>query len=255
MRTTHYLMLLTTALFAFSCKKEKEPEHVHPASAGSVKVELAHTWQSANAIQDLLTDSTYIHAVTNDTFNFTTFKYYVSNLKLKKEDGSWWVNPESYFLIDLGAGSIADLVLADVPTGNYTDLELTFGIDSTRNVSGAQTGALSLTHGMFWSWNTGYIMTKAEGVSPNSATNSFAFHLAGFTGANSAVATLNYHFNDLTLQVTADHTSEIGLVARINKMWDQLELSQHNNIQVVNATSRMLALDFHSGFSFDHIHN
>ncbi|MCU0495618.1 MAG: hypothetical protein MUD01_28865, partial [Chloroflexaceae bacterium] len=41
-----------------------------------------------------------IHPMTNDTLTFTTMKYYVSNLKLKLADGSWWVHPESYFLVD-----------------------------------------------------------------------------------------------------------------------------------------------------------
>jgi hypothetical protein len=255
MRTYRFLMLFTVTLLAFSCKKEKEPEHIHTSSTGSVTLELAHQWQSESAINDLALETDYIHAVTNDTFNFTTFKYYISNLKLKKDDGTWWSQPESYFLIDLADGSLANLTLSEVPIGNYTDLEVTFGVDSTRNVSGAQTGALSLTHGMFWSWNTGYIMTKAEGISPNSATNSFAFHLAGFTGNNRAVMTRSYHFNDLTLQITADHESELGLATKVNTMWNQLQLSDYNNIQTINPTSHQMSLDFQSGFSFDHLHN
>ena len=76
----------------------------------------------------------------------------------------------------------ATLTLSDVPEGSYTEMSYVLGVDSTRNVSGAQAGALSTANGMFWSWSTGYIMLKAEGTSPNSGTGSFSFHLGGFSG-------------------------------------------------------------------------
>jgi hypothetical protein len=65
----------------------------------------------------------------------------------------------------------------NVPAGTYTGMYLTMGVDSARNVSGAQEGALDPANGMFWSWTSGYIMIKAEGLSPQGAGGSFTYHL------------------------------------------------------------------------------
>jgi hypothetical protein len=61
-------------------------------------------------------------------------------------------------------------------------MEFMIGVDSARNNSGAQTGALDPTNGMFWSWSTGYIMAKFEGTSAQSpaAANALKFHIGGF---------------------------------------------------------------------------
>ena len=36
------------------------------------------------------------------------------------------------------------------------------GVDSLRNVTGVQTGALDPAMDMYWTWNTGYVMAKLE---------------------------------------------------------------------------------------------
>ena len=56
------------------------------------------------------------------------------------------------------------LELADIPNGEYTKVNYTIGVDAARNTEGAQDGALDLVNGMFWSWNTGYIFMKMEGL-------------------------------------------------------------------------------------------
>src|SRR5690606_2936849 len=68
------------------------------------------------------------------------------------------------------------------------------GVDSLRNVSGAQTGALDPVHGMFWDWNTGYIMAKFEGNAPASPSNGkLLYHVGGFSGEHNTLqrVTLN----------------------------------------------------------------
>ena len=52
-----------------------------------------------------------------------------------------------------------------------------------------QTGALDPVNGMFWTWNSGYVFAKLEGVSSVAKVpgNLFSQHIGGFkTGENAA---------------------------------------------------------------------
>ncbi len=239
-----------------SCKKEEEETPTATASVGSVSINLEHKWE--DEATNFTLNAEYIHPVTNDTLNFTTMKYYISNLKLKKSDGTWWTHPESYFLVDLENESSTKLMMSNVPVGTYTELSYTFGVDSTRNVSGAQTGALSIANNMFWSWNSGYIFLKAEGTSVNSSTGSYSFHLGGFTGTNSILSTKNVVFlsNSTDVVVTGNHESEIHMITFPDKLWNTSgSVSNTNTIHMPGAMAKMMANDFSNGIVFEHVHN
>ncbi len=236
-----------------SCKKEDPEPTFVAAESGIVKVNFAHKWVTESS--NFTLNAEYIHPATDDTMVFTTLKYYVSNLKLKKSDGSWWSHPESYFLVDLTNPASAELEMSGVPLGQYTDMEFTLGIDSLRNVSGAQTGALSISNNMFWSWNSGYIMLKAEGTSGNSATGSYAFHLGGFTGANNVVSTRQVAFN-ISLNVATAHQSEVHMLVYPDMLWaNAAGLGTVNAIHMPGANAKVMANDFANGIMFSHIHN
>jgi hypothetical protein len=110
------------------------------------------------------------------------------------------------------------IVLESVPLEEYEAISFMFGVDSTRNVSGAQTGALSPSNAMFWSWTTGYIMIKAEGLSPQSPFGNFSFHLGGFTGSDKAVHTVTQDFTqNVNVSPSSNHTAYL----RVNpaRLW------------------------------------
>lgn len=248
------LAILALALATFtSCKKE-DPQPTPVTESGSLKISLEHKWVTESA--NFTLGSEFIHPVTHDTMVFTTLKYYISNIRLKKADGTWWSHPESYFLVDLSTPSSAVLQLTDIPLGQYTDMEYTFGVDSLRNVSGAQTGALAIANNMFWSWNSGYIMLKAEGTSDNSPTGSFAFHLGGFSGANNVVSTHPVAFN-ISLNIANAHQSEVHMLAYPDKLWvNSGGLSTANAMHMPGAGAKVMANDFAGeGIVFSHIHN
>ncbi len=249
------LIALAIAGLTFtSCKKEVTPEPT--ATTGSVSVNFEHKWVDLSA--NFTLNMEYIHPVTNDTLNFTTMKYYISNLKLKKADGTWWTHPESYFLVDVENVSSTKLSMSNVPVGTYTELSYTFGVDSTRNVSGAQTGALSIAKDMFWSWNSGYIFLKAEGLSANSTTGSYSFHLGGFSGANSTLSTKNVVFNSVStdLVVSSSHESEISMLVFPDKLWNTAgSINTTNTIHMPGSGAKTMANDFVNGIEFEHVHN
>jgi hypothetical protein len=239
-----------TSVFLTSCKKEeKEPE----ATTGKVEINLEHKWGMSAANFELNTDLT--HPMTGDVLNFTTFKYYVSNLKLKKSDGTWYTHPNSYFLVDASDATSTKLTLTSVPVGSYTELSYTMGVDSTRNVSGAQSGALSTSNNMFWSWNSGYIMVKAEGTSSNSSSGSFTFHLGGFSGANNIVTTKSAVFGS-DLKVNGSKSVEVHMTVNPAKLFHTIgSVSGVNMVHMPGANAVTMATDFYGGVAFDHIHN
>jgi hypothetical protein len=132
-----------------------------------------------------------------DAFTVSLFNYYISNVKLKRADGTFFVEPNSYHLIKEADAATTTFKLSEVPEGEYSEVTFMIGVDSTRNVSGAQTGALDPANGMFWSWNSGYIMAKVEGSSPQStqAGQDLVFHVGGFKGANNALRTVTLSLN------------------------------------------------------------
>jgi hypothetical protein len=69
------------------------------------------------------------------------------------------ISANKYFLVDFSDTTTTTLKLTILPY-LYNRLSFVIGVDSARNVSGAQTGALDPANGMFWTWNTGYIMAK-----------------------------------------------------------------------------------------------
>lgn len=247
-----FALTLSTVLIT-SCKKQNtEPEPDPVKGNGTVTINLKHHWGMSTDAFALNTE--YIHPMNGDAMTFSTYKYYISNFKLKKADGTWWKHPESYFLVDLSNSSSSILKLNDVPAGEYVDMEYTLGVDSTRNCSGAQTGALSTTNNMFWSWNSGYIMIKAEGLSPNAAMGDFAFHLGGYTGTNNVLTVKNVSFSSNNLTVTTGKTSEVHFNVNTAMTWcTSGSCAGTSMVMMPCALAKQMATDFYSGFNFDHI--
>jgi hypothetical protein len=221
---------------------------------GDVEIKLSHVWAMSEA--PFVMNSVLVHPMNGDSLTFTTFKYYISNFKLKNSDGNWWSHPESYFLVDLSNSASTTLTLTDVPEGSYTEMSYVLGVDSTRNVSGAQSGALSTANGMFWSWSTGYIMLKAEGTSPDSGTGSFSFHLGGFSGSNNIVTSKTASFGSETLNVTEDKNVQVNLKLNPARLFHTIgSVSGTNTIHMPGTDAKTMATDFYGNASFTSIVN
>lgn len=224
-------------------------------STGSLEMELDHLWghQSSTAIPFSL-EKELVHPKTGDTLNFTTFKYYLSNIELQRTSGEWYAIPNSYYLVDLQIKESNTILLNDIPSEDYRAIRFLLGVDSTRNVSGAQEGVLSPSNGMFWSWNTGYIMIKAEGTSPQSPDDTFAFHLGGFKAPYPVQKSVEFDFHHgLTIREGALPRVHLGVYP--NKLWmDAESVSAKHKTHMPGEVAHKMSQGFFGTLTLEHLH-
>ncbi|SFQ54078.1 MbnP family protein [Hymenobacter arizonensis] len=168
----------------------------------------------------VLNATTYKNA-NGDDFTVSTFKYYISNVRLLKADNSTYLVPDSYFLVDQSAPASQKLKLTAVPAGEYTGISFTVGVDSARIKAGGFTGVLNANNGMFWDMNgPEFINMKLEGRSPQSPTTGLVFHIAGHKGAaNNTIRTVALPFGASKLLVRPNHLPEIRVQVDVAKLF------------------------------------
>jgi len=116
-----------------------------------------------------------------DSLELTRFVYYLSNIELTDKNGQVWKQAESYHLLEVAeeGQAVFEITLTNVPPGEYRELSFGVGVDSVRNHSGQQVGALETDNGMFWMWETGYVFLKAEGffLQPRGIKKAMVYHI------------------------------------------------------------------------------
>ena len=202
-----------------------------------------------------------------EEFTLTTFNYFISNVALKKADGTVVKFPEQYFLIRQADPTTWEPKLADVPAADYTEISFLIGVDSTRSVAGVdkRTGVLDeLSYGddgMAWSWNSGYIFVKMEGTSPVVPLNSagkraFAMHVGGYKGSANNLRTVTMPLNT-NATVRKNIAPTIHLVADFMKVFDgtnTIKLAETNSVHNP-AVAGPIADNYMKMFVVDHVHN
>lgn len=251
----YLLALLCPIILLSSCKKDEA--EIATDTKSSFTLEFEH---QVNGAALNLNTTTYKNAKGED-FKINVFKYYVSNVKLSKADGTTYLVPESYFLIDESKPSSKLIKVNNVPTGDYTKIEYTIGVDYARNFAGAQTGALDPVNGMFWTWNSGYIFVKLEGTSPQSKAqnNALTFHIGGVLDPNNTIRTYATEINSANpLRIRTDSKPDMHFIVNAASLFTgTTDVSFATlNFTMGGANSVIVADNYAKGmFRLDHIHN
>jgi hypothetical protein len=161
--------------------------------------------------QILNLDNTVYKNIFGQTFTVGNFKYYISNIHLLKADGKEFISPD-YFLINEEEITSKKIMVNNIPAGEYISISFMIGVDSARNCSGAQSGALDPSNAMFWAWNTGYIFLKLEGKSSFSKApgNIFEYHIGGYKQPSNCIRTVSLKL-EKPLEISNNITSEIKI--------------------------------------------
>lgn len=198
-----------SALFT-SCKKDATAPEYNTTAKGAISVEFDNIVGSSDL---QLNTGSYTNS-SNEVYNVTKLKYYVSNFKFTNTDGTVYTVPQdsSYFLIDESDVNRHEAELK-IPEGEYKSVTFTLGVDSLRNTMdiSKRTGDLDVTGiatDMYWSWNSGYIFLKLEGTSTaiTSIGGVFQYHTGGFGGYTTATAN---NLKTITLDLSARGTAKV----------------------------------------------
>lgn len=129
--------------------------------------------------KDIHPDSCYLLSHNNKTVCISTLKFYISGMALKNEKNKIIREKNSFHLINIQDTS--SLTLSPQLSSDFQASALLFflGIDSITNSSGVKGGCLDPVQGMYWTWLSGYINLKLEGMYPSDST-SFQYHLGGY---------------------------------------------------------------------------
>ncbi len=258
------IQLFVTCIIVFTlanCRKDKsttpEPEPL-PVLPGTGNLNVYFEGM-VGAMPLVFSTQTYTNQVGN-TYKINMAKYYVSNIKLTKTDNSVVTVTNTYFLIDLSDSLKSMAKLSGIPYGNYKSIEFMIGVDSLRNVSGAQTGGLDPSLGMFWTWSTGYIMAKIEGTSPQSLDlgNVIEFHIGGFSGVNNVLRTTTVSFGLDTAKVSATVSPLIYMSSDLAEWFaspNVIDFSLINVITIPGAIASSIATNYMDMFSVSRVQN
>lgn len=127
-----------------------------------------------------------------DSVQFEVLKFYISGIELLDNGESVWEEENSFHLIDASQEKTMTVLLNKPSTIIYDQIKFNLGIDSTINVSGAMGGDLDPTKGMYWTWQSGYINFKLEGISNlcKSKNMEFQYHVGGYQSPFNAFQTV-----------------------------------------------------------------
>jgi hypothetical protein len=172
--------MVITAAMIFGCNDTgRHAPDRHP-SRGQLTLDLRTTLGGAD-----LKYNTMYRTPSGRSFSVSDFRYYLSNIKAIREDGSAPMVESTVLLIDPHRRCYD---LGQLPVGSYKAIRFDVGLDSAVNhgdptLHEAPDPLAIQTPGMHWDWNSGYLFMKMEGKVDTTAkgsgtpTTEFYYHL------------------------------------------------------------------------------
>ena len=236
-----------------SCKDKPVADNAGPT--GTLKVTFNNTVSGSPLVIDA---KSYTNPF-GENYVVKKFKYYISSVKINNIDKAA-EEKESYHLID-EANEASKTFTYNAAPESYNTITFTIGVDSLRNVSGAQTGALDPLNDMFWTWNSGYIMAKLEATSPSSTqvNNKVEYHTGGFTGVNNVLKKVTLVLRSgAYLDIRENKISEIIIEANLNEWWqnpNDIKITDNPICTTPGALAKKIADNYSKMFTVKNVIN
>lgn len=212
-----YLIVLFIALFGFTRNNSLV------AQVNDIDTTVIEFNALFNNKQLHLDSTIYLNNQNTDSIIFSNFKFYISNIKLLKDNKIVYQETNSYHLINFRHTETTTIKLPLNKSINYDALIFDLGIDSLNNSKGVGSKDLDPLKGMYWAWHSGYINFKLEGQSNFCKTrnNTFEFHLGGF---------LNEHYALQHIKLTAHKKNNIAVDVALDKFITAVDIKDTNHI-------------------------
>ena len=183
-----------------------------------------------------ITENTWFVSSQKDSIQFTKLKFYFTDFQVKSIKGEINTIDHSNYLIDIFQPETLEILLSTVSFSNGDELSFNLGVSSDMNTTGAHSGALDPSNGMFWSWQSGYINFKIEGISPSSKTrqNKFQFHIGGYQSPYNTLRRLTFILNKQTTKLNLN----------LEEFFERTKLAVDNQVMVPGEKANELATVF-----------
>ena len=184
----------------------------------------------------LLLNKKYTFQKNNDSIAFSNIKFYISNPLVYKNDSLIKTPSKRYHLVDLND---PESLVLKTETQNFDKIQFNLGIDKQTNLDGVKGGDLDPLKGMYWTWNTGYINIKIEGViySKTDGVKFFKYHIGGFESP--------MHTSQ---RVTLTKLNNQPIIIEMNKFLSFTDFSKDLMVLSPGATSVELSSNFKNSF-------
>lgn len=173
-----------------------------------------------------------------------TLRFYLSGISLYNGERLVWTEKSSYHLIDAAEQNSLKWEMNIPQNLDYDHVKFNLGIDSATNVSGAMTGDLDPTKGMYWTWQSGYINFKLEGKSPQgvSPRQEVAFHLGGYSAPYPSWQ---------TIELMTQNKNQITIGFDVAKFLDGIDLQTAAHIMSPGKSAAELSVKAAKAFAIE----
>jgi hypothetical protein len=162
-----------------------------------------------------------------------------------------------------------ELRLEDIPAGDYNKVTFTIGVDSLRSTMdiSKRTGVLDPAQGhdgMYWTWNSGYIFLKMEGVSPSAPDdqeNKFYYHIGGYGGYDTPmlnnIRETTIDMGSARAEVRSNKVPQVHIHVDVQEFFKNpagISIAEHSLV-MFSDYSATIANNYVDMFKYDHVHN
>jgi len=228
------IITLVSLTFFISCKKdEKETVATDEIKNGTLQLIFQNNMTNLDGEQkELLLGDTSYKTINGDTLSFSTFKYFISNVKLINQTGDTVLVEDSYHLVASTKMMSMSTFELKIPEGNYDSIEFSLGVDSTANMDETIIkGDLDPNSNMVWNWHVGYKFLLVEGAfNHNSTDGKLLYHI----GLNSNYSTYSKDL-PMTLAIEYNKTSSIHIMANCDQFFggvNTIDVETINTVKV-----------------------
>jgi hypothetical protein len=198
---------------------------------GQIAIEINPTYNEQS-----IDKSIWYTTENEDSIQFKKIQFYLTDFKIKTSENNIISIDESNFLIDVFNPETLKRKLRNTSIKDIKEISFNIGVTDSLHTVGALAGDLDPSKGMYWSWQSGYINFKIEGISPSCETrkNKFQFHIGGYQNPYKTTKKVSFPIKN---------TSNKNIIINLNiaNFFTNIDLKEGNQIMIPGKNATQIA--------------